>query len=112
AGTLIRTSTGHYLAQFSIGARKRKGAVLTGCKDEAEAIRRKVALAKLVADLRKAGHTAVIQVTIKNGAKADAAEFRDLQKLVARIVGGKEPGLAGAPRARREGLTVAELAED
>jgi len=111
-GTLIRTASGQYFAQFSIGGRKRKGALLTGCNDEENAIRRKLAIAKLVASLREAGHTAVIPNTIQEGAKLDADGFRQLQKLVGRIIAGKEPGLAGAPRAPRGGLTVAELAKD
>jgi integrase len=111
-GTLRRTATG-YFAQFSIGPKKRKGATLTGVGlDEKAAEARKTAIAALVARLREAGHTSVIVNTIQKGAKASADDFRKLQQLVARIVAGKEPGLAGAPRVRREGTTVAVLAED
>ena len=109
SGTLISTPNGPF-AQFSIGGGKRKGALLTGCRTEDEAQERKVAIAVLVARLRKAGHTAVIPNTIRDGATLDAEGFSKLQKLVGRIVAGKEPGLGGAPRARREGLTVSELA--
>ena len=111
AGTLIRTAKGEYLAQFSIGAGQRKGALLTACKGEEAAKRRKAAIAQLVANLREAGHIAVIANTIRDGARLDAEGFRKLQKLVGRIVAGKEPGLAGGPRARREGMTVSELAK-
>jgi hypothetical protein len=39
------------------------------------------------------------------GATANADDFRALQQLVARVIAGKEPGFAGAPRARRDGMT-------
>jgi integrase len=110
-GGTLRLTRGGYFAQFSIGGRRRKGATLTTCKDEEEAERRKLAIAELVGRLRQAGHTAVIPNTIDEGAKAEAAGFRDLQKLVGRIIAGKEPGLTGARRVRREGTTVSELAD-
>jgi len=112
SGTLTRTARGGYFAQFSIGGGKRKGALLTACDSEPTARRRMAAIGELVAALREAGHTGVIPDTIVEGATADAAGFEDLRKVVRSIVVGKEPGLSGPARVRREGITVAELAND
>jgi integrase len=111
AGTLIRTASGHYFAQFSIGGGQRKGTLLRTCETEEQAERRKVAIAKLVARLRDSGHTTVIANTIREAGQLDEEGMRKLAKLVERIANGKEPGLETPPTARRSGLTVAELAD-
>jgi integrase len=109
SGTLRPTSRG-FFAQFSIGARQRKGVLLRMPEPEAE--RRKEAIAKLVARLRESGHTSVIANTIKEAGRADDEEFRKLVKLVDRIVAGKEPGLANAGGGvRRPGTTLEQLAK-
>jgi hypothetical protein len=110
AGTLIRTRSG-YFAQFSIGGGKRKGTLLRTCKTEEQAERRKVAIAKLIARLRESGHPAMVPNTIRDAGALDAGEFAKLERLVERIASGKEPGLARLHGARREGITIAKLAE-
>jgi integrase len=73
---------------------------------------RRIAIARLVMRLRETGHTGdILANTIREGGAADAAEMRKLERLVERIVSGKEPGLARRHGARREGTTVAELAK-
>src|ERR1700722_14414343 len=49
---------------------------------------------------------------IRDAGPLDEAGFRNLAKLCERIAAGKEPGLARAHGARREGTTIKELAED
>ena len=110
AGTLIHTARG-YLAQFSIGGGVRKGTLLRSCRTEKDAERRKLAIAKLVARLRETGYTAVIPNTIRDAGSLDEDGMRKLARLVERIATGKEPGLAKRHAARREGLTVKDLAD-
>ena len=110
AGTLRHTASG-YFAQFSIGGGKRKGVILRTCHDEETALRRKLAIAGLVARLRDAGYTAMIPNVIRDAGAADQDEFRKIARVVERIVTGKEPGLAHRHTARRDGITVAELAK-
>jgi integrase len=110
SGTLRLTASG-YFAQFSIGAKKRKGTLLRTCKTEEEAECRKVAIAKLVARLRESGYPAAIPDIIKEGGLADEEEFRKLGKLVDRIVAGKEPGFAAPKNGRQRGTTVEQLAK-
>jgi integrase len=107
-GTL-RPVAGGYFAQFSIGGKKRKGVVLRMSEPEAE--RRKLAIAKLVVRLREAGHLAMIRNMIRDAGAADEAEFKNITKLVDRVVSGKEPGLARSHGARNEGLTISKLAD-
>lgn len=109
-GTLIQTAKG-YFAQFSIGGGVRKGALLRTCRTEEEAERRKRAIAKLVTRLRETGYTAVIPNTIRDAGSLDEDGMRKLARLVERIATGKEPGLAQRHTARREGLTVKDLAD-
>ena len=109
-GTLRHTASG-YLAQFSIGGGKRKGVILRTCHDEDEAIRRKLAIAGLVARLREAGYLGMLPNVIRDAGAADEEEFRKIARVVERVVTGKEPGLAQRHTARREGITVAELAK-
>ena len=106
-GTLFPTANG-YFAQFSIGGGKRKGVLLRGMTRE-EAERRKLAIAKLVARLRESGHTSAIPKTLRQAGKLDEDGMRRLARLVERIATGKELGSRGHS-ARREGLTVKELA--
>ncbi|MGH7440448.1 MAG: tyrosine-type recombinase/integrase, partial [Polyangiaceae bacterium] len=109
-GTLITTANG-YLAQFSIGGGKRKGTVLSTCKTEDEAKRRQREIAKIVARLRACGQSAMLSNTIRDAGDLDEEGMRKLSRLVERIATGKEPGLAQRHTARREGITVAELAK-
>ena len=110
-GTLTRTARGAFFAQFSIGAGQRKGTLLRTCTTEEEAERRKGAIAKLVARLRDAGYPAVIPNMVRDAGALDEDGMRKLARLVDRIVAGKEPGLTQGQPARREGLTVQELAK-
>jgi integrase len=109
-GTLRHTASG-YLAQFSIGGGKRKGVILRTCHDEDEAIRRKLAIAGLVARLRDGGYPGMLPNVIRDAGAADEEEFRKIARVVERVVTGKEPGLAQRHTARRDGITVAELAK-
>jgi integrase len=109
-GTLRHTASG-YLAQFSIGGGKRKGVILRTCHDEDAALRRKLAIAGLVARLRDAGYAAMIPNVIRDSGAAGDEEFRKIARVVTRVVTGKEPGLAKRHAARRDGITVAELAK-
>jgi integrase len=111
AGTLKRTASGKYFAQFSIGGGQRKGTLLATCATETEAEARKLAIARLVARLRESGHTAMVPKTIEDAAPLDEGGMRTLARAVERIATGREPGLARRVTARREGLTVAELAD-
>jgi integrase len=108
-GTLRKTAGG-YFAQFSIGRKKRKG-VTIACASEDEAKRRQLAIATLVARLREAGYPAMVPNVIRDAGAADEEEFRKIAKVVERVVMGKEPALARARGARREGTTVKELAD-
>jgi integrase len=110
SGTLISTARG-FPAQFSIGPGKRKGTLLRACTDEEEAKRRKQAIARLIARLRATGHDAMVPNVIREAGILDDPGMRKLERLVDRIAGGKEPGLARRHRARRDGLTVVELAK-
>jgi integrase len=111
AGTLKRTGSGKYFAEFSIGGGQRKGAVLATCTTEEEAKARKLAIARLVGRLRESGHAAMVPNTIRDAGALNEDGMRKLARLVERIAAGKEPGLAQRHTARREGLTVAELAD-
>ena len=93
-GTLISTATGHF-AQFSVGGGRRKGALLTACgMDKEAAVRRQLAIAKLVDRLRESGHLAAVEHAIQQGAIVDGEGFRKLSRFVERVASGKEPGLA------------------
>jgi integrase len=107
-GTLRKT-TGGYFAQFSLGRGQRKGGTIA-CESLAEAERRQLAVAQLVARLRQAGYRAAIPNVIRDACAADADELRNVSRLVHRIIAGKEPGLVNANPARRQGLTVKDLA--
>ena len=109
-GTLRETRHG-YFAQFSIGAGERKGTILRTCTDEKSAKRRQLAIAALVARLRDAGLNAIVKNTIRDAGRLDNDGFRKLERLVGRIIAGKEPGLARRHGARREGMTIEELSE-
>jgi integrase len=108
---LIRTASGQYFAQFSIGKGQRKGALLRTCATEEEAERRKLAIAKLVMRLRETGYTTVVANTIRDAGAADEEGMRKIARVVERIASGKEPGFRQGHSSRREGLTVKELAE-
>jgi integrase len=110
AGTILRTPHG-YFAQFSIGGGKRKGTLLRTCKTEDEAELRKLAIAKLVWRLRDTGYVSIIPNTIRDAGALDEEGMRKLARLVERIATGKEPGLAQGHRARRDGITIKQLAE-
>ena len=110
AGTLRHTASG-YFAQFSIGGGKRKGVILRTCHDEETALRRKLAIAGLVARLRDGGYPGMLPNVIRDAGAADEEEFRKIARVVERVVTGKEPGLAQRHTARRDGITVAELAK-
>jgi integrase len=110
AGTL-RPTPGGYFAQFSIGGGKRKGVTLVACATEADALKRKAAIAKLVARLRATGHRAMCANLIRDCGAADDDGMRNMARLVERIATGKEPGLAKRHGVRREGVTVKELAD-
>ncbi len=107
-GTLRLTASG-WLAQFSIGGGKRKAVVLRTCDNEGSARRRQRAIAKLVNELRAAGHLATIPNIVRDSGLADAEAFLRIERLVARIIGGKEPGLSKLHGVRRDGTTVEEL---
>jgi integrase len=107
-GTL-RETKGGYFAQFSIGGGRRKGVTIT-CETEADAKRRQLAIARLVARLREAGFPAMIPNVIRDAGAADAEGLRKIAMLVDRVVAGKEPGIARQLGVRRHGTTVAELA--
>src|SRR5665213_686225 len=109
-GTLRPTASG-WLAQFSIGPKQRKAVILRTCPDEASAKRRKVAIAKLVHDLRDAGHLAMVPNVVRDSGIADDEGFKKIVRLVARVVAGKEPGLSKLHTVRREGTTVDDLAK-
>jgi integrase len=108
-GTL-RRAAGGYFAQFSIGGDRRKGVTIV-CASEADAKRRQLAIAKLVARLRETGYPAMIPNVIRDAGAANEQEFRKIAKVVERVASGKEPALARAHGARREGGTVKELAD-
>jgi integrase len=111
SGTLRETRPGVFCAQFSTGASRRSGTIRAASRVEAE--RRQLAVARLVAKLREAGYPALIKNTIRDACAApDGEELRKVSTLVARIVAGKEPGIARQLGARREGTTVADLADD
>lgn len=111
-GTLRSTPRG-FFAQFSIGHKRRVGALLIACGvDEDAAIKRQTAIAELGAKLRESGHASIIKNTIKNAATIDAEGLRKLRTLVDRIAAGKEPGFAKGGATKREGVTVEELAKD
>src|SRR5579863_4020872 len=100
-GTLITTASGHF-AQFSIGGGERKGTLLRTCATEPEAMRRKLAIAKLVARLRETGHRAMCANLIRDAGGLDDEGFKKLGRLVERVASGKEPGLARKLGVRRE----------
>ncbi len=110
SGTLT-TTPGGYFVRYVIGSGKqRKGALLTSCKTEAEALKRKDAIGALVDRLRDAGHTGVLPRLIQEAAAADAEGFAAIRKAAAVILAGKAPGLSGAGGLRKDGMTVEELA--
>ena len=110
-GTLRRTPAG-FFAQFSIGGDERRGTTLVACgHDETAAKRRQAAIAKLVARLRESGHRAMCTNMIRDAGALDEDGMRKLARLVERIATGKEPGLAQRHTARREGITIKELAD-
>jgi integrase len=109
-GTLITTASGHF-AQFSIGGGERRGTLLRTCTTEREAMRRKLAIAKLVARLRETGHRAMCANIIRDCGGLDGEGMQKMARLVERIATGKEPGLARRHTARREGITVSDLAD-
>jgi integrase len=109
-GTVRPTPSGPF-AQFSIGDGARKGVLLRHCKDDAAVMRRRVAIAKLIASLRNAGFTShvLLKNTVRDAGRADERGFRDVERIVARMISGKEPGFARRHGGRREGLTMTEL---
>ena len=109
-GTLRATKSG-WIAQFSIGPKQRKAVLLRACPDEESAKVRKEAIAKLVAALRAADQRAMIPNVIRDGGTHGPDDFRKLEKLVARVVAGKEPGLSKLHAVRHAGTTVTELAK-
>ena len=111
AGTLKITASGKHFAEFSIGGGERKGTTLHTCQTREEAEARKVEIARLVARLRATGHDAMVPNMIEDAGGFDAEGMRKLARLVERIATGKEPGLAKRHTARRDGITVAELAK-
>ena len=111
AGTLKITPSGKHFAEFSIGGGARKGTTLRTCQTKEEAEARKLEIARLVARLRETGHDAMVPNLIEDAGGFDAEGMSKLARLVERIATGKEPGLAHRQKARREGITVAELAD-
>ncbi len=110
AGTLRQTPTG-YFAQFSVGGGRRKGVLLTTCADDESAERRRLAIARMVNSLREGGYAATIPNVIRDAGAATEDELRKIERLVARIVSGKEPGLSKLHGVRRDGITFLDLAD-
>jgi integrase len=111
AGTLKVTASGKHFAEFSIGGGERKGTTLRTCKTEGEAIARQLEIARLIARLRETGHAAMLENLIGDAGRADADGMRKIARAVEKIASGKEPGLARRYTARREGITLVELAK-
>jgi integrase len=109
-GTLRELGKGRYFAQFSTGSGRRGGTIVSPSRGDAE--RRQLAVARLVAKLREAGYPAMIRNVIRDACAApNEEELRKIARVVERVASGKEPALARAHGARREGTTVKELAE-
>ncbi|HEY2369950.1 MAG TPA: site-specific integrase [Polyangiaceae bacterium] len=110
-GTLLRTATGKPFAQFTIGPKKRVGAILEHVDGDVAALKKKHAIGAFVERLREAGHTRILRNIIREACAADADGLRKVRELVARIIAGKEPGLAGGGVVAKDGMTIARLAE-
>jgi integrase len=107
----LRTETASENENLATTGGERKATLLRTCATEREAIRRKLAIAKLVARLRETGHRAMCANLIRDAGGLDDEGFKKLVRLVERVASGKEPGLARRLGVRREGTTVKELAD-
>lgn len=69
----------------------RKAVRVRHCTSLADAAARGREIQALVYQLREGGHARGIEQTIKTAGEVDAAGMRNLRKLVARVIEGKEP---------------------